>query len=263
MWDVAGVGSILTKFMNRSHPESYCHLVQMRSSDPFGLTTNGEVWDLSPFIFAAKVLMLARRFDIIHVHAHDGIIDKLRLLYPRKIIIIHYHGTDIRHRWKDPEKLDVMKRVNGVIVSTRDLLDGAPPNTVYLPNPVDTDLFYPRGNPAKGKALHFSYNADKQAAEVCEKMNLELVIHDRSKNPVSHNMMPELLSKYEYYVDIKRKCPDDPILEQMSMTGLEALACGSKVVTWKGDIITNLPEEHRPENAANSLWTIYKNLVDK
>lgn len=55
-----------------------------------------------------------------------------------------------------------------------------------------------------GKAFHISYNADEDAREIAREMNLELIIHDREKMPIIYREMPSILSRYEYYIDIKR-----------------------------------------------------------
>lgn len=245
------------------YTENYFDVMQMRESDPFGLTAYRKVFDEGSLKFACRALIYARKFDIIHVHGHDGIIDKLRLLYPRKVILLHYHGTAIRGRWNDPDKVAVMKRIDGLVVATRDLLEGAPPYAIYVPNPIDLEVFYRKRNPVKGKALHFSYNADEEAIKIAKKLNLDLTIIDRVTNPIPHHKMPDLLSEYEYYIDIKRKTRDSPILPDRSVTALEALACGAKVLLSTGDVIKNLPDEHKPENTAKTMWAIYNELLSK
>ncbi len=49
----------------------------------------------------------------------------------------------------------------------------------------------------------------------------------------------------------------------VSKTGLEALACNCKAITWNGNILTKLPEEHKPENVIEELMKVYKDIIHK
>jgi len=93
------------------------------------------------------------------------------------------------------------------------------------------------------------------AKEYAKDNKLSLTILDRLKNPIKYIKFGETLSRHEYYVDIKRS--KGKILDALSKTGLEALACGLKVVRWDGEIVQALPEEHRPENVVSHLREIY------
>lgn len=95
IWNTAGVASIIAKFMDRLLGTKSL-VVHRRALDPFGVTTYGELWDCSVKMFALKCILLARKFDIIHIHSFDELIPYLKILYPNKPIILHYHGTDIR-----------------------------------------------------------------------------------------------------------------------------------------------------------------------
>jgi hypothetical protein len=120
----------------------------------------------------------------------------IKKLFPWKRVIIHYHGSAIRGMWaqrkKDWESADV------VLVSTQELLKGAPEKAIYLPNPVDTDLFYPRDISNKNTAFHISYNADELAIEYAKDNKLSLTILDRLKNPIKYIKFGETLSRHEY-----------------------------------------------------------------
>lgn len=74
-------------------------------------------------------------------------------------------------------------------------------------------------------------------------------------NPIPHRKMPMLLNQYEYFID---HCH----VPALSKTGLEALACGCKVVRWDGKIIQGLPLEHRPENVIEKLKKIYLEVLN-
>ena len=63
-----------------------------------------------------------------------------KFLYPKKPIILHYHGSRIRGKAKERRKY--YQKADSIIVSTSDLLETLPDAT-YIPNPVDTELFKP------------------------------------------------------------------------------------------------------------------------
>lgn len=249
VWNTAGVASVIAKFMDRLFGTKSL-VVHRRAFDPFGVTTYGELWYCGAKIFALKCLMLARKFDIIHVHSFDKLIPYLKLLYPNKPIVLHYHGSDVRGKWLLKRKY--WSNADTILYSTLDLMDNeTPKNAIYVPNPVDTDLFYPlHENKRKPKsAIAFNYHLDmNKAVYYAKKYGLSLDILERS---IPHKDMPSKLNEYEYYVDQTE-------IPSLSKTALEALACGLKVIRWDGEIIEGFPEEHRPENVAQKIWKLYK-----
>ncbi len=257
IWNTAGVGSIIAKYQNRLFGWK-TWVVTRKKFDPFGVTNYGDAWECRASIFYVKVFLKALKYRIIHVHASDKIARALKTILPWKKVILHYHGSDIRGKWEERRKY--WERVDALIVSTEDLLEGAPEKAVYVPNPVDMDLFYPRGVSEKGTAFHISYDADELAIEFANEHNLSLTIQDRKKNPTKYNKFAEALSKYEYYIDVKVNNVGR-IGNSMSKTGLESLACGIKVIRWDGEIIEGLPEEHGPENVVISLNKILRDLM--
>lgn len=58
-------------------------------------------------------------------------------------------------------------------------------------------------------------------------------------------------------IDVKRDQYGRLYKVPLSKTALEALACGLKVITWKGKIIEGLPPENHPENVAKRIFNIY------
>ncbi|HEV8405030.1 MAG TPA: hypothetical protein VGQ13_03895 [Nitrososphaera sp.] len=263
IWNIGGT-SLIARTMNRLFPESYSTVVMRKVWDIWNLTTYGELWDVGPKMFVAKALLYSRKFDIIHVHALDKIVPWIKLIYPRKPVVLQYHGLDIRGEWNDPNKVKLWSKADVLLVWTSDLLEGAPANVKCLTNPVDTELFFPNIKPAsKGKAFHFSYYADEEAKALANKMKLYLDIHDRLNNPIPNNNMPNVYSQYEYYIDVKRKSPETPVIRHISRSALEALACGLKVITAEGKVIEAFPEEHNPENVARELWKVYSGLHER
>ncbi|MBS7612499.1 hypothetical protein KEJ27_09945 [Candidatus Bathyarchaeota archaeon] len=256
VWNTAGVGSIIAKYMDRIYgTESW--VVMRKSFDKFGFTIYGECWDCSAEMFALRCLLLSRKFDIVHIHAFDRFVPYLKLLYPSKPAILHYHGTDIRNRWLLRQKY--WSKADAILYSTPDLLDDeTPKNTiyVYIPNPVDTGMFhpYPESKRKPNSALAFDYYLDvNKAYSYAQRYGISLEILERN---IPYRELPKKLSEYEYYID-KTEIPS------LSKTALEALACGLKVIRWDGEIVDGLPEEHKPEKVVQKIWGIYQRLLEK
>ncbi len=255
IWNTAGVASVLAKYQSKVLGW-HTWVITRRSYDRYGLTIYGEALKTGTSTFVLKALSLARKFDVIHVHSLDKIVPLFKLIYPSKPLILHYHGSDIRNKWELKKK--IWKKADLILVSTPDLLSGAPENVVYLPNPVDTELFRPvHGSKNPNSALYIIKRQAGEridwAYEVAEKLGLELTIIDRVASPIPHIELPRFLNRFEYYIDRKH-------IPSLSKTALEALACGLKVVNWKEEIVEGLPSEHKPDKVVNKL---YKIMTDK
>jgi hypothetical protein len=256
IWNTAGVGSIIAKYMDRLFGTKSL-VVMRRAFDPFGFTTYGELWECKGKTFILKCLIITKRFDIIHIHYLDEIIPFIKFLYPKKLIVMHYHGDDIRGKWGLKRKY--WSKADLVLYSTQDLLDKeTPSDAVYVPNPVDIEIFNQcRIKPEPRTAFHISYNSDELAKKYAEEHGLELTIFDRTKQGIiSHLKLPEILCQYEYYIDVKRNSKGE-LLPSLSKTALEALACGLKVINYEGKIVTALPPENHPENVVKQIFKLY------
>jgi len=254
IWNTAGVGSVIAKFMDSFYPTE-SQVVMRKSFDKFGFTTTGEVWDCGSTVFCLKAFLKARKFDVLHIHGVDKIIPYIRTCYGNKPIILHYHGTDIRDRWREKEHL--WFKANKVFYSTEDVWTYDYPNAgEYLPNPIDTDLFFPDGDIERvaNSALSFRYGADEVARQFAKANELSLILHDRENSPIPYVELRRFLCQFEYYIDAKY------VGHSLSKTALEALACGCKVISKFGNIITRLPEDHKPHNVAQRIWQIYNEL---
>ena len=73
-----------------------------------------------------------------------------------------------------------------------------------------------------------------------------------------------MIGQYEYYIDVKRDFPGNvyagKILQARSMSGLEALALGCKVIDWRGRIHEGFPWQHKGSEIARHLDEIYQGL---
>lgn len=258
-----GIGSIpntLGRYMDQ-HFNTENLVITLKKWDRFGHMVSGEVWDHYRRIFSLRFLLLARKFDIIHLHDRPYYLSYLHKLYPGKKLIIHLHGSSIRGQWDEKEK--ELRYADKIFVSTSDLLKGAPDGVLLLRNAVDTERFSPQNKQALGKALTRSYGAIFESVKAAHENSLTLTF---MPDLVSYEDMPKLLGRFEYFIDIKRNPLGNDLLTRggvLSMTGLQALAVGSKVIDSEGKIFKRLPCEHTPKYAATILYEHYRDLIEK
>jgi len=255
VWNTAGVASVIAKFEDREFHTSSL-VVTRRASDRVGLTTYGKTYADGASRFFLRALMLSGSFDLIHVHSLDRVVPWIKRLYG-KPVVLHYHGTDIEGRWKEKEAR--WKKADFVAVSTPNLLDGAPGSATCIPNPVDTDIFRPRDNVRDAtSAVSFRYGMETDAEEAAKRLGLTITWLNRWE--VQHAQMPEVLSKYAYYIDMRRP-PDHVVAHSIGKAALEALACGCRVVDWRGAVIEGLPAENHPRSVAAAWNRVHLRLL--
>lgn len=254
VWNTAGVGSVIAKFTDRTFG-TQSKVIARRAADRVGLTTYGVAYPDGPAHFFLRALSMSGAADIVHVHSLDRVVPWVKRLRG-KPVVIHYHGTDIEGRWS--EKSSRWKVADFVAVSTPNLLEGAPSSATFVPNPVDTDLFKPSDERAPGSALSFRYGMDQEAEKAASTLGVKLTWLDRWTIP--HDKMPETLSKYEYYIDM-RKPPEHMVARSVGRAALEALSCGCKVVDWSGKVIEGLPDENDPVRVAARWNEVYGRLL--
>lgn len=292
IWDQAGVAFVLAKYQKLQGHDSKAIMVREYDKYGIGKFYNQYVIDATLDDFDQKSVDKAHSADILHIHSRSDMVFKMREKFGNsKKIILQYHGTDIRgikkqklpHRSKLSDlavrgiftyrrvrdAILIKKRIHSkaqlladaVIVSTPDLLPLVG-KARYLPNPIDTDHFTPdkiSSRPERAKAL----TMDTEATDIqltlgyCKKNNLKLDIdvYNRIRDPIMYEDMPAFLKKYGAYVDVR--FVDGKILENLSKTALEALACGLDVLDYKLNRGHGLPVEYDPTNVTSRLETIY------
>jgi hypothetical protein len=224
--------------------------------------------------------------DVIHVHGYIDILFALREKFHRqKKIILHYHGTDIRglkkqelpHRSllsdtmiklkmfyrKKIGHIRAQKLADAVCVSTPDLLPLVR-NGIHIPIPIDIEHFSPKNNSKGDLKDAFTINSEvtniQRAMDLCKKnqINLNIEVIDRTKNPILYANIPDFIRGYRTYVDIRYV--NDIVLENLSSTALQSLACGLNVLDYKLQFRRGLPTEHDAVNVASQLSKIYSHL---
>jgi hypothetical protein len=288
IWDQAGVAFILAKFQQINGNES--KVIRVKNVDKYGID---EFYKEYGLFVAAKELVYksieeARRADVIHIHSLPEMVINIRNTYrDSKVIILHYHGTDIRGFSDDNSRafnlrnilrpknivrkirkrrlhIKAQRSADRVIVSTPDLIQLVK-GSIFLPNPIDTDHFNKRlikeisTDVYEGILVNSEVTNVELAMNYCKhkNINLNIDIYDRTKNPIYYKDIPNFLKKYDVYVDLR--FVNRKLLKNLSKTALEALACGLKVLNYNLEYVNNLPSEHCPTNVVTKLSSIYSN----
>ena len=236
--------------------------------------------------FAETCIQEGETADVIHVHGYIDMLFALRKKFHRqKKIILHYHGTDIRglkkqvlpHRSllsdtmiklkmfyrKNFGHIRAQKLADAVCVSTPDLLPLVR-SGIHIPIPIDIEHFSPKNNSKGGLKDAFTINSEvtniQRALDLCKKnqINLNIEVIDRTKNPILYADIPDFIRGYGTYVDIRYV--NDIVLENLSSTALQSLACGLSVLDYKLQFRRGLPSEHDAVNVASQLSKIYSDL---
>lgn len=293
IWDQAGVAFILAKFQQANGNES--KVIRIKNADKYGIDEFYKEYGLfvAPEELIYKSIEEAKKADIIHIHSLPEMVINIRKIYGgSKIIILHYHGTDIRGFSKDSSRTfnlgnilkpkNIVKKIkkrrlhikaqrlaDRVIVSTPDLIQLVK-GSVFLPNPIDTDHFNNK-KLTKERSVHISkgviVNSEVTNIELAmnyfehKKIDLNIDIYDRTKNPIYYEDVPNFLKKYDVYVDLR--FVNRKLLKNLSKTALEALACGLRVLNYKLEYMNNLPSEHCPTNVVTILSSIYSHKRDR
>jgi hypothetical protein len=220
-------------------------------NDPFHFTPAKYV-SKSKGIYYLRTLLKAFGADLIHIHARDRF---LKYLKPLGVpLILHYHGSDIRGRWR--EKEPVYRNATRVIVATHDLLQGAPEYVAYIPNPIDRDHFKYLPTLEGSQAFTFSHDADDLAHGIAEKYGVPLDILPRGR---PYQDLPAVMATYKYYIDVKRvngEILPRPGYDFLSKTALECLSRGVRVLR-DNEVISDFPEEYDSKKVAETWDRLY------
>lgn len=290
IWDQAGVAYTIAKFQRKNGDET--QVVRVKGADKYRIDQfyrNYGVF-VAPDELVSKSVTEAKKADVIHIHSIAEMAINIRKIYGKsKLIILHYHGTDIRGFRKDKVKDSYLRNIitpknflrkmlrkrmhikaqrsaDRVIVGTPDLTHLVR-GSVLSPIPVDTDYFNQKSNlPAitERAVLITSEVTDVELAiQYCKQKGLDLniQIYDRIKNPISYKDFPNFLKNYDIYVDLR--FVNNKLLRNLSTTALQALACGLRVLNYNLEFIDKLPVEHYPMNVTNRLSSIYSQKRNK
>ena len=292
VWDQAGVAYTLAKYQQQVQGHE-AKVIMIGNYNKYGISEFYKQYILNAALeeFTEKCIEKAKSADILHIHSRIDILLKLRQKFGNsKKIILHYHGTDIRglkkqklpHRsqlsdlairsimmyrrirdkvlFRKRMHIKAQRMADTVIVSTPDLLQVVAKG-IHLPNPVDTDHFKPdsisKNEQKEALTIDTEVTDIQWALDYCKRHNISLNIevYNRIKDPIVYKDMPEFLRRYKTYVDIR--FVNKTILQNLSKTALEALACGLKVLDYQLKYRQGLPREHDPINVTSQLSNIY------
>ena len=259
IWNTAGVASLMARSLRGIGIKA--DVLMRASHDPFqfGLFYGFDPLDLDSKKFTAVSVSKAKQYDIIHVHSAHRILPQLREEYPLKRIVYQAHGGEITNG--DPaEYISNISKADAVISSTKDLneilLNAGIENTLIM-NAVDTYLFKDTSSERSGDLLmQLPYLNMDETIRISKQYSENFTIFNRA-NHIPFWSMPELLNKYDRFIDVKVGTWMDEPTQARSKTALEALACGCTVINYDGTISKGLPEENRPEYQLNKLKQIY------
>jgi len=179
----------------------------------------------------------------------------------KKPLIGHAHGSDLRSTLNHPVWGRIVKynlaKCDKVIVSTPDILGIAKKfrdDAVYLPNPVDMTLFYPKpliSHSEKKRILIASDSnwdvkgtdiAIKALSRIKDEVDVSIIAYGKdfdktialaSSLGLRLNILPraphERLNEYYWNADVVL---DQFKLGSLGMVSLEAIACGRPVITY-------------------------------
>lgn len=266
VWDIAGVGSILAKEQNRLGHTAHV-LMAFKKYNPFAINDFYGFPSLQPknkIDFVLTALKAAADYDIIHLHSMIRILPLFRLKYPKKKLVLHLHGSDARANlsgFREISRKLSYRMADRVLVSTPDLQPLVPVESTYIPTPVDTEHFKPERRPTDSTALYFTMPyIDKIDIELLLERQgltgLSLKIHDRKNHPIQYCDLPQTLSQYEYFVDVKVQYGKP--LQAMSKTGLEALAMNRIVIDHQFRRMWGLPQHHESRNVVVEVMKAYE-----
>jgi glycosyltransferase involved in cell wall biosynthesis len=210
--------------------------------------------------FGLAYKILGVKGDLYHVHyllQDCYIASRLR----KKPLIGHAHGSDLRASLKHPLWGRIvrhnLRECDKVLVSTPDILGIAKTfreDAEYLPNPVDTEFFYPkplREHDGRKKVLIASDSnwsvkgtdiAIKALSKIKDNIEVSIIAYgvdfERTLSLANSlglhlNVLPkvphEKLNQYYWNADV---VIDRFKLGSLGMVSLEAIACGRPVVTY-------------------------------
>lgn len=266
VWNTAGIGGLLARYLDRYYDYDSIAVTRKYQLYEGEATEKTKAWNCGAKEFVIRTLLVCRNADIIHCHGAFRVYPILRQAFKKKKIVMHWHGTKIRGKW-DQFK-DLNNDADMVLISTPDLFDeNTPDYVIYLPNPVNEELCKEAKNSMvgfkiKNKAFHSPRYALDVAQRYAQRHGLNLILHDRDSKPLPKLEYLKRICQYEHYIDVKRDFPDSPysgkILRAFSLSGLEALFMGCKVICWDGTIYEGFPYDHESHRVAELLNECYK-----
>ena len=260
-------------------------IIALKRLDPFGIsnryTKDSTARITNKIAWAIAIWRLTRTADLVHVNA---IVHKrarhIAMRYAfRRPYVLNYHGSEVR-TFSPEQRARYEGKARAILVSTPDLLQYKYTQTPTLvPTMVDTDLFSRRPVPANGRGLCL-LKPDQSFVDTLQTLRdtgygditwTFVRRHPHPRHPddlrdgVVHRVrpyveMPDWVASYEYFADISME--GDTRMDARSISGLQAASVGCKVVDLHGNMINDVPAQHRPENVCAKLYKVYRGVIE-
>jgi hypothetical protein len=261
IWDQAGVACILAKHQRKLGHE--VRIMKRAGYDPFGIFDfyREPLMHIDGKSFIKNAIVQAEQYEAIHVHSLYKIIPELRKRYPKKKLVLHYHGSEARKETKDSVQYNAEQDSDAVVGSTDDLKPYVGNAMIHVPNPIDTDHFKPGLDSHGSREGAFTFRTTGADVEWVLQylkdngIDMPVDVLDRQDYPIPYSLLPRTLARYSLYVDLKHI--GGTLLHAPSKTALECLACGLQVLDHSLKYSRDLPDEHRPETVASKVLEIY------
>jgi len=260
IWDQASTASVIAKYQRKLGHETL--VIKNAKHDKMKDTSyyGGKIIS-NKYLFVIKSIITARNYDIIHLHDAWFMVIFLKTLYPKKKIIMHYHGSMVRAELKGKSfRLKNEKFVDHIIVATPDLLEhdySKQPH--YIPNPVDVELFKPLSTTLRnntGMIVLKKNQSYSKTLKALQKRGFDIKLETISQNEkVEYKLFPTRLVMYEYYVDLP--FVNGELIHANSITGLQAMSMGIKTISWDYSVSNSLPNYHHPESVVKEIQRLY------
>jgi len=212
------------------------------------------------------------KYDVIHIHAIMEYIPLFKELYPNTPIIYTGHGRDVRERWDLPYLQQLLKDIKYLTVSTKDLLDGSPEHTDYIPNVADPTVWIRKQKPIKNLALYKFFGRSivdevrvKEEAEVYAKdRGWTLQVQNRSNAHIPNIKYPRYIEKFGIFFDFRYLNPNvyKNVYLPLSYTAIQFLTLGdNRVIHYFGEEYTEVPKEFNYSDVMKRWENIYNKVM--
>jgi len=261
VWDQASTASVIAKWQRKVFNHATAVIKNAKHDKQKDTSYYGGFIVKNKYLFVIKAIILAKKFDIIHLHDAWFMVVPLRILYPKKKVILHYHGSMVRAELKGKSfRLKNELFVDQIIVSTPDLLEhDYSKQPYYIPNPIDVELFKlikPLENNKALISLKKNQSSSRTLMELQKHgfdVTLETIPRELRTN---YSNFPTRLMMYEYYADLP--FVNGEMIHANSVAGLQAMSMGLKVINWDYSVSNILPDYHQPENVVKEIEKIYE-----
>ncbi|MFX1370054.1 MAG: hypothetical protein ACFFAY_15785 [Promethearchaeota archaeon] len=243
IWDITCSSAIIAGYLEDHGWQ--CKVIMRESFDKHDCSKSFRDYQNIPgrarkYYGAIVRAILSFKPNLILVRQNYQVIPLVKLFAPRTPLIVHFHGLEVRYRKTIPWQA---KLAEIRLASTRDILRFGE----FYATPIHP--MYSQATSSareKGTALFIRgylgiHDGLEAARKFAEDNGLELDVIDRTKGEhIPHTEMPELLAKYEWYLDLK----GHTTREVISKTAIEFLTTAKndsigKVLTDDGDVITS------------------------